>query len=66
MSKLLGVARRFRDDDSGAAMVEYSILIGIITAAVIAIIIGVGIYVTDQWTTLCTNLSKVDTAVTCS
>lgn len=64
MKKLLDIAKSFRDDDNGAAMVEYSILIGIITAAVIAIIIGVGIYVKDQWTTLCTNLKKNDGNVT--
>ena len=64
MKKLMTMTRQFRDDENGAAMVEYSILIGIITAAVIAIIIGVGIYVKDQWTTLCTNLKTSDANVT--
>jgi pilus assembly protein Flp/PilA len=66
MTKLMGIARQFRDDENGAAMVEYSILIGIITAAVIVLIIGVGIYVKDQWTSLCTNLKTADSAVTCT
>jgi len=57
MNKLMTMARQFRDDENGAAMVEYSILIGIITAAVIAFIIAVGVYVTNSWSTLCTNLS---------
>jgi pilus assembly protein Flp/PilA len=61
MKKLL---KQFAQEESGAAMVEYSILIGIITAAVIAIILGVGIYVKDQWTTLCTNLKTADSKVT--
>ena len=66
MKKLLRITNAFRDDGDGAAMVEYSILIGIITAAVIAFIIGVGIYVTDAWSTLCTTLLTKDSAVTCS
>lgn len=57
MKKLMTMARQFRDDDNGAAMVEYSILIGIITAAVITMIIAVGVYVTNAWTTLCSNLN---------
>ncbi|CDX33155.1 Flp/Fap pilin component [Mesorhizobium sp. ORS 3359] len=58
MKKLMTMARQFRDDDNGAAMVEYSILIGIITAAVITMIIAVGVYVTNSWTTLCSNLEN--------
>ena len=33
MKKLMTMARQFRDDENGAAMVEYSILLGIITVA---------------------------------
>ena len=33
MKKLMTMTRQFRDDENGAAMVEYSILIGIIAAA---------------------------------
>ena len=58
MKKLMTMARQFRDDENGAAMVEYSILIGIITAAVIAFIIAVGVYVTNSWSTLCNNLAN--------
>ncbi|MBZ9764435.1 Flp family type IVb pilin [Mesorhizobium sp. CA8] len=68
MKKLMTMARQFRDDDNGAAMVEYSILIGIITAAVITFIISVGVYVTNAWSTLCTNLqtdTQNATGVTC-
>ncbi|MBZ9659762.1 Flp family type IVb pilin [Mesorhizobium sp. ESP-6-4] len=68
MKKLINIAKSFRDEESGAAMVEYSILIGIITAAVITFIISVGIYVTNAWSTLCTNLqtdTQNATNVTC-
>jgi pilus assembly protein Flp/PilA len=52
MRKLLGLAKRFRRDEDGAAMIEYTVLLGIITAAVIATIILVGIWVNAQWVTL--------------
>ena len=43
---------RFFKDESGASLVEYSILIGIISVAAITGITGVGTYVSSQWTTL--------------
>lgn len=52
MTKLAKIAARFRSEDDGAAMVEYSVLIGIITAATIGLIILVGAWVTGAWTTL--------------
>ena len=35
MKKLMTMTRQFRDDENGAAMVEYSILVGIIAVAAI-------------------------------
>ncbi|MER8595907.1 Flp family type IVb pilin [Mesorhizobium sp. M0904] len=52
MKKLMTMTRQFRDDEHGAAMVEYTILLGIITVAVIATIILVGGWVSTQWTGL--------------
>jgi pilus assembly protein Flp/PilA len=52
MKKLMTIARRFRDDEDGAAMIEYTVLLGIITVAVIATIILVGAWVSGEWTTL--------------
>lgn len=52
MKKFLSLAKRFRDDQDGAAMIEYTVLLGIITVAVIATIILVGAWVSGQWTTL--------------
>ena len=57
MKKLMTMTRQFRDDETGAAMVEYSILIGLISAAAIAAIVLVGGYVTNSWATLTTALS---------
>jgi len=47
------MTKRFRQDEDGAAMVEYSILIGLITAAVIGLIIAVGAWIGVKWTALC-------------
>ena len=52
MNKFMTMARQFRNDETGAAMVEYTVLLGIITVAVIATVILVGTWVTGQWTTL--------------
>lgn len=52
MRKFLELARTFRDDEDGAAMIEYSVLIGIITVATIGAIIFVGGWVTGQWEAL--------------
>jgi len=57
-SELFLLREKVRDmleNKSGAAMIEYSILIGLITAAVIATIVLVGGKVTAAWTTLNAN-----------
>ena len=65
MKKLMTMTRQFRDDENGAAMVEYSILIGIIAAASILAIIAIGGWVTHRFTGLCSalNSSGVGTCV---
>ena len=57
MKKLMTMTRQFRDDETGAAMVEYSILIGLISAAAIAPIVLVGGYVSTSWNTLTNALN---------
>jgi pilus assembly protein Flp/PilA len=42
----------FKKDVSGASLVEYSLLIGLITVAVVATIVIVGGWVSTQWTNL--------------
>ena len=53
MTKLWGFLARVRKDESGATMIEYSILIGIITAAAIGMIVLMGDYVVSAWTRVC-------------
>jgi pilus assembly protein Flp/PilA len=43
-------------DESGASLLEYSILIGLITAGVVGTISGVGQWVLDKWTDLSGDL----------
>ena len=47
MRQLLSVASQFRDDETGAAMVEYSILIAIIAGVAILAIIAIGLWPFD-------------------
>ncbi|AEH87113.1 Flp family type IVb pilin [Mesorhizobium opportunistum] len=57
MKKLMTMTRQFRDDENGAAMVEYTVLLGIITVAVIATVALVGTWVSGKWVTLNSTLT---------
>lgn len=46
-----------RDDKSGAALIEYSLLIGLIVVGAIAMITAVGGKVLNKWTTLNTQFT---------
>ncbi|MCR4264848.1 Flp family type IVb pilin [Nitratireductor sp. ZSWI3] len=56
MKKLINLAQTFRDSEKGAAMIEYSILIGLIAAAVIATIAAIAVWITSRWGALQTAL----------
>jgi pilus assembly protein Flp/PilA len=57
MSKAFGLLARLRKDQEGAALIEYTVLLGILLVAVIATIIGIGTWVGNQWTALSGALS---------
>ena len=57
MSKLNAIVARFLREEDGASLIEYSILIGLITALVIAIIVVVGTWVQNAWTNLNAQLT---------
>ena len=57
MSKFTALISKFARDDEGAALIEYSILIGLISVAVITTIGLVSGRISGFWTTLLTNLS---------
>lgn len=55
-SRIKETAVRLWKDERGASLLEYSILIGLITAGVVTTVIAVGAWAGDQWTSLRTNL----------
>jgi pilus assembly protein Flp/PilA len=59
MRALLRFWDHFLADESGATMVEYTILIGLITVVAIALIAAVGTWVKNAWTTVNDTLSTV-------
>jgi pilus assembly protein Flp/PilA len=52
MKKALELVRGLREDEDGAALVEYTVLLGIMLVAVIASIIFVGGWVNNKWVAL--------------
>jgi pilus assembly protein Flp/PilA len=54
--RLAPVLKKLRDDEGGAALIEYTVLIGIMLVAVIAIIVFVGGWISGQWSALSTKL----------
>jgi len=56
ITKIRDTAVNLWRDERGASLLEYSVLIGLITAGVVVTIIAVGGWVGTQWTTLKTNL----------
>jgi pilus assembly protein Flp/PilA len=52
MSAIKSILARFYRDDSGATMVEYSILVGLITAAAVLLIAAQSPKITAAWAAL--------------
>ena len=57
MSQVSKLVRRLAKDEDGAALIEYTVLLGILVVAVIATIIAVGGWVSNKWTALNAQLS---------
>jgi pilus assembly protein Flp/PilA len=57
LARLRNLGRRLGDDESGVTMLEYTILLGIITVAVIASVVYAGTWVAGKWTTLTASLT---------
>ena len=52
MSRNRSLIHKLRQDEEGASLIEYTVLVGIVTVAVIATIVLVGGWITGQWTSL--------------
>jgi len=56
MHQALQLVKRLGKDEKGAALVEYTVLLGIMLVAVISTIVLVGGWVNTKWTALWTVL----------
>jgi pilus assembly protein Flp/PilA len=52
MTRVWGFLARMRKDEKGASLIEYSILIGLISAVAVGAIAIMGTWVQSQWTLL--------------
>ena len=57
MTKIRELVRKLNEDEQGAALIEYTVLLGILVVAVIAIIVAVGGWVNQKWSALNASLS---------
>jgi pilus assembly protein Flp/PilA len=57
MSRALNLVRRLSKDEDGAALIEYTVLLGILLIAVIATIGLVGTWINGQWSNLAKALN---------
>ncbi len=53
-NNISNLAVRFAKDECGASLLEYSILIGLITAGVVGLVTGAGNWVNTKWQALAT------------
>ena len=58
MTKVLNLAKRFVADEEGAALIEYTVLIGVMLIAVIVAILSVGNWVNNRWSALNSALAS--------
>ncbi len=60
MREVVKLVRKLAVDEEGAALIEYTVLLGILLVAVIATIVLVGAWVNTKWTALQGQLSWLD------
>ena len=56
MNKVVSNLDRFARDEDGAALIEYTVLIGLMLVGVVATVTAVGTWVSGRWTALNTAL----------
>ena len=52
LNQLKSYVSHFKKDEDGAALIEYTVLLGILLIAVIAIVGAVGRWISTEWTAL--------------
>jgi pilus assembly protein Flp/PilA len=58
MTKTLELVKRLGKDEEGAALIEYTVLLGVLLVAVIATIGLVGNWVSTKWIALACSLAQ--------
>ena len=56
MMKALNTIKRFAADEDGTALMEYTILLGILVVAVIAVITTLGGWISASWKAMCSTI----------
>jgi pilus assembly protein Flp/PilA len=56
-NQLEGYVSQIKKDEDGAALIEYTVLLGILLIAVIAVIGAVGHWINGEWTALNASLT---------
>ena len=56
MRSVVNLIKQLKTDEDGAALIEYTVLLGILLVAVIAIIVFVGSWISGEWHALSTAL----------
>jgi pilus assembly protein Flp/PilA len=57
MQSVIRLLTQLKSDKDGASLIEYTVLLGILLIAVIAVIGGVGGWINNEWSALNTALS---------
>jgi pilus assembly protein Flp/PilA len=57
LNQLKGYVSQIKKDEDGAALIEYTVLLGILLIAVIAVIGAVGHWINGEWTALNASLT---------
>ena len=52
IARFIALLRRLTSDENGASMIEYTVLLGLLTVAVIGTITLVGTWMSGQWSAL--------------
>ena len=52
MRSMVKLINRLKSDENGASLIEYTVLLAILLVAVIAVIAGVGQWISTEWATL--------------
>jgi pilus assembly protein Flp/PilA len=56
MSKLISLVKNFVNDDAGASMVEYGLMVALVAAACVTAVTALGTAISGKFTTVAGNI----------